>query len=120
MQFINLNDIEQIVLSKFKIEEYLLKEKKIEEKQHINDYITMITKDMWSLDVDNKTIISFYILCTEDEQYVYVITNDESELKLLTIMLGKIDYDLSKLKEFNPAKETQKFFFIKNNTYYKI
>lgn len=119
MKFVNLNDIEDVVLSKFEIEKYLLNIKKIDQKQKLQDFISDISSNMWVLVVNNKDIINFNVVKIPDNDFVFVITSEENEIKLLEIILQK--YDLNNLTEFIPEyNKNPKYYFIHKQTYYKI
>jgi len=126
MKFVNINNIEDLVISKYIIESYKLKEKLIESKQPLNDFINDLTKSMYALSLENMTkIINFGVIKIPSETFVYVTNDDESEQKIIDEYMSKIDYDLNKTQMFNMNSSYQSnnvpsIFIIKGRNYYKI
>lgn len=121
MKFIDLNDIEEVVLSKFTIETYLLNSKQIEQKQHIQDYISEIANNMWTVIVDGKNAISFGLKVIPDETFVYVVDMNEQSIKTIEDILNKVNSDTSKFMTVQTRDtDNQKYLFVHKNKYYKI
>jgi len=126
MKFVNINDIEEFVISKFIIESYKLKNNEIQSKQHLSDFMNDISKSMYSLSLDNSTkIINFSVMKIPDETFVFVVNDDETEHNTIDEYMSKIGYDFTKLTKFNMNEAFQngnvpKTFLIKERNYYKF
>ena len=126
MKFVNINDIEEFVISKFIIESYKLKNNEIQSKQHLSDFMNDISKSMYSLSLDNSTkIINFSVMKIPDETFVFVVNDDETEHNTIDEYMSKIGYDFTKLTKFNMNEAFQsgnvpKTFLIKGRNYYKF
>lgn len=126
MKFVNINDIEEFVISKFIIESYKLKNNEIQSKQHLSDFMNDISKSMYSLSLDNSTkIINFSVMKIPDETFIFVVNDDETEHNTIDEYMSKIDYDFTKLTKFNMNEAFQngnvpQTFLIKERNYYKF
>ena len=101
MKIINLSDIEDIVLAKYSIEEKLLKEHKIKEKQPLNSFIIDITsKNHYILKIKDKLIpFGFYPL--DNEIYIFVPEKNEENEKEIQSFLQSRNYNLDNLVQLN-------------------
>lgn len=123
MKFINLNDIEEIVLTKYTIEKKLLKEGKIKERQPLNSFIIdMTSKNHYILKIENK-LITFGFYPTEDEIYIFVTEDNEENQNEISSFLKRHNYNLNNLIPLNTIEISNNNIenvVIHNSQYYKI
>jgi len=125
MIIVNISDIEDLVIAKYKIEEALLQSGKIESKYSLNDFIHTYLKFGDNVYLfDEKTVYPFAIIEVEKTQYIFIT---ESEKTLLSQnffkILKSINYDLTalqevKIDEFPNYKKSE--IFIINGIYKKL
>ena len=125
MTIINVSDIEDLVLAKYKIEESLLSSGKIKEKSSLNDFISKYLhfgENAFLL--DENYIYPFSLINVENNLYLFITESETSETskKFLNI-LKNINYDLDNLKDINQDElpDYNKFkIFIINSKYKKL
>ena len=124
MKFVNINDIEDLVLAKHEINLMLIEDKIVEERMSINDFlIEYATPDY--VYVVNGTHIPFRILNIHDKHYVFVTNYNKEELEVLENKIKLLKYDINNLIELKPSDmlnmldiDNSNFVIIKNK-YYK-
>jgi hypothetical protein len=124
MEIININDIEDLIITKYKIETKLIEDNVIESKMSIPDFISKYTNMNYIYKVKNL-MIPFGFNRIYDVDYLFVVSNDENELDLLTNKLKLLRYNLnnmSKVDYLSLMKNEhldEEDFIIYNNNYYK-
>lgn len=124
MEIININDIEDLIITKYKIETKLIEDNVIESKMSIPDFISKYTNMNYIYKVKNL-MIPFGFNRIYDIDYLFVVSNDENELDLLTNKLKLLRYNLnnmSKVDYLSLMKNEhldEEDFIIYNNNYYK-
>lgn len=124
MKVINVNDIEDLIINKYFIEQKLLEDGIIEQKHTLQEFISKYAKV--DLIYKFKSInIPFGINEINNEKYLFVVTDDKNLLDILMRKLKLIKYDLNNLtrvdymslmKNENLKEED---FIIKDAEYYK-
>lgn len=124
MEIININDIEDLIITKYKIETKLIEDNVIESKMSIPDFISKYTNMNYIYKVKNL-MIPFGFNRIYDVDYLFVVSNDENELDLLINKLKLLRYNLnnmSKVDYLSLMKNEhldEEDFIIYNNNYYK-
>lgn len=124
MKVVNVNDIEDLIINKYFIEQKLLEDGVIEEKYTIKDFILKYAKV--DLIYKFKSInIPFGLNDINNEKYLFVVNNDKTLIDILIKKLKSIKYDLNNLMKVDymslMKNENLKDddFIIKDAEYYK-
>lgn len=121
MKFINITDIEELILAKVDIEKFLMKEKTIDKKYTIPEFVVYATSNN-IVYVNNRKFISFSYVKTNNEQYVFIQDNYSKEI-INTIKDFFIKYAQNSnfIKEIKPEdlleKSYDEYYVIKNKYY---
>ena len=118
MKFVDVNDLEELVISKYLIESEKLKKNPKFVKQSLEDFI----HDKCSMEfayIENDEVFPFSIF----ETYVYV--SNKEHKKILEPILNKVQYNITKYCKKLSTDESLKmfdegntpYFTYKNNTY---
>ena len=116
MEIINLNNIEQIVLCKYEIEQ------QSGIKVSLTDFINQnIPNDVYFY---SNVTFPFALKEYYGKQYLFIVSEDESVVKRLINKLKLCKYDTNNLTEVSNTdminmEDDDKEFFIINNKYYK-
>lgn len=116
MKIININDIEDIILAKYEIDN---NNPKCEGRSDLNEFINTYCTLNDTLVIDNK-LISFNYVSLFNNKYLFI--NDKNELDVIQKFLTSIKYDYNNLKEFsiNELFTKNNYYFIHNSKYYSI
>ena len=122
-KIININDIEELVLCKFEIENKLLEKGIIESKMQIDEFILKYALTDYVYMVDDK-FIPFNIYTLDDTKYVFITEENETDKNILLNKLKSMKYDLNNKVEINISElltneELTKSLIIHDKKYYK-
>ncbi len=121
MKFINITDIEELILAKVDIEKFLMKEKTIDKKYTIPEFVVYATSNN-IVYVNNRKFISFSYVKTNNEQYVFVQDNYSKEIiNTIKDFFVKYAQNSNFIKEIKPEdlleKSYDEYYVIKNKYY---
>lgn len=121
MKFINITDIEELILAKVDIEKFLMKEKTIDKKYTIPEFVVYATSNN-IVYVNNRKFISFSYIKTNNEQYVFVQDNYSKEIiNTIKDFFVKYTQNSNFIKEIKPEdlleKSYDEYYVIKNKYY---
>jgi len=122
-KIININDIEDLVLCKFEIENKLLEKGIIKSKMQIDEFILKYALTDYVYMVDDK-FIPFNIYTLDDTKYVFITEENETDKNILLNKLKSMKYDLNNKVEINISElltneELTKSLIIHDKKYYK-
>jgi len=98
IKIININDIEEIVLSKHELDLKMIEDGTIEKKMTIQEYFEKYATPTY-IYVINDIQIPFIIHNLYDTIYLFVADDDKDKMKLLLNKLKLIRYDINNLVE---------------------
>lgn len=98
-QIVNINDIEDLILTKHEIELKLIEDGVIEEKMQIVDFINKyaLTNYVYMF---NDILIPFRIY-KSDKIYVFIVNDNKEEINLLMNKLKAIKFDMNNTIELS-------------------
>ena len=124
MEIVNINDIEQLVICKYKIETEQLEKGIIDKKQTLDEFLTSYAfLDM--IYKINGMSIPFTFKKINDVDYLFVISENPVELDILKNKLKLIRYDFDNLIKVSNEElmKTENIdeqeFIIYKNAYYR-
>lgn len=119
---VNINDIEDLILNKHEIETYLINSKKIEDKISLDEFISDYAGIDFILAENENNLIPFGIAKYNNIIYIFIINDNDKDIKLIMNKLTEINYDLNNLIEIGPEDLTKypiNSYIIVNGKYYK-
>ena len=124
MKIVNINDIEDLILTKHEIDLMLIEDKVIEERTTINGFLETYAMPT-NIYMYNGISIPFKLYILHDKKYLFVTNYNKQENELLENKLKQIKYDMNNLVKLT-NDEIQKMgdysnenFIIIDNHYYK-
>ena len=124
MKIVNINDIEDLILTKHEIDLMLIEDKVIEERTTINGFLETYAMPK-NIYMYNGISIPFKLYILHDKKYLFVTNYNKQENEVLENKLKQIKYDMNNLVQLT-NDEIQKMedysnenFIIINNHYYK-
>ncbi len=124
MKIVNINDIEDLILTKHEIDLMLIEDKVIEERTTINDFLEKYAMPT-NIYMYNGISIPFKLYELHGNKYLFVTNYNKEEIIILKTKIKQIKYDMSNLIQLT-NDEIQKMedyskenFIIINNHYYK-
>ena len=125
MKIVNINDIEDLIINKYFIEQKLLEDNKIESKMSIDEFINTYAKIdlIYKLQDFN---IPFGFRKINGEDYLFVITDDNNILDIIKNKLKLLKYNLDNLQKVNYVDLLKnehlrdEEYIIKDSDYYKV
>lgn len=124
MEIVNINDIEQLVICKYKIETELLENGKIDKKQTLDEFLSTYAYLNMIYKVKNMSI-PFGLKKINGIDYLFVISENKIEIEVLINKLKLLRYDINNLVKI-PNDEllktedtTDMEFIVYNNAYYR-
>lgn len=100
MEIININDIEELIICKYKIETELLEQGKIDKKQTLDEFLKTYAYLDVMYKIKNLTI-PFSFKKINNIDYLFVINNDKVQLDLILNKLKLIRYDFNNLTKIS-------------------
>ena len=124
MKIVNINDIEDLILTKHEIDLMLIEDKVIEERTTINEFLEKYAMPT-NIYMYNGISIPFKLYELHGNKYLFVTNYNKEEIIILETKIKQIKYDMSNLIQLT-NDEIQKMedyskenFIIINNHYYK-
>ena len=124
MKIVNINDIEDLILTKHEIDLMLIEDKVIEERTTINGFLETYAMPK-NIYMYNGISIPFKLYILHDKKYLFVTNYNKQENEVLENKLKQIKYDMNNLVQLT-NDEIQKMedysnenFIIIDNHYYK-
>ena len=124
MKIVNINDIEDLILTKHEIDLMLIEDKVIKERTTINGFLETYAMPT-NIYMYNGISIPFKLYILHDKKYLFVTNYNKQENEVLENKLKQIKYDMNNLVQLT-NDEIQKMedysnenFIIINNHYYK-
>ena len=124
MKIVNINDIEDLILTKHEIDLMLIEDKVIEERTTINGFLETYAMPK-NIYMYNGISIPFKLYILHDKKYLFVTNYNKQENEVLENKLKQIKYDMNNLVKLT-NDEIQKMedysnenFIIIDNHYYK-
>lgn len=124
MKIVNINDIEDLILTKHEIDLMLIEDKIIKERTTINGFLETYAMPK-NIYMYNGVSIPFKLYILHDKKYLFVTNYNKQENDVLENKIKQIKYDMNNLVQLT-NDEIQKMedysnenFIIINNHYYK-
>jgi len=124
MKIVNINDIEDLILTKHEIDLMLIEDKVIKERTTINGFLETYAMPK-NIYMYNGISIPFKLYILHDKKYLFVTNYNKQENEVLENKLKQIKYDMNNLVKLT-NDEIQKMedysnenFIIIDNHYYK-
>lgn len=124
MKIVNINDIEDLILTKHEIDLMLIEDKVIEKRTTINGFLETYAMPK-NIYMYNGISIPFKLYILHDKKYLFVTNYNKQENEVLENKLKQIKYDMNNLVQLT-NDEIQKMedysnenFIIIDNHYYK-
>jgi len=124
IKIININDIEDVILSKHEIDLKLIEDKVIKQKMTLDEYFSKYATPS-NIYIVNGEQIPFNIYKLYDTIYIYICDTDNAKISLLLNKLKLIKYDVNNLVKLsfndilNMGSLEENDMVIINNSYYK-
>lgn len=124
MKIVNINDIEDLILTKHEIDLMLIEDKVIKERTTINGFLETYAMPK-NIYMYNGISIPFKLYILHNKKYLFVTNYNKQENEVLENKLKQIKYDMNNLVKLT-NDEIQKMedysnenFIIIDNHYYK-
>ena len=124
MKIVNINDIEDLILTKHEIDLMLMEDKIIKERTTINGFLETYAMPK-NIYMYNGVSIPFKLYILHDKKYLFVTNYNKQENDVLENKIKQIKYDMNNLVQLT-NDEIQKMedysnenFIIIDNHYYK-
>ena len=117
MEYVDISDIEQLIMAKVTIENKLKEANEDYENIKLEELVVKYAA-LSNVIVDNGEIFPFSIVDVEGEKYLMYSSETDKSLDKIKSHLKNIDYDLSKLKELSYREMVMKLDDL--NSYYMI
>lgn len=96
MTIVNINDIEDLIISKYEIDTILNEQGKLEGRSNLQEFINKFANPQYIYLIDNLQI-PFNYFKIENKDYLFVTNSDESEINIIKAKLKVLKYDLNNL-----------------------
>ena len=124
MNIVNVNDIEELIISKYEIEKVKLEKNEIEKKSTINEFLNNEAK-LDRLYRYKGIPIPFGFRNINGEDYLFIATTNKQHIDILVNKIKLIKYDINNLVKLSNEEALkienidEEEFIIYNNAYYK-
>lgn len=109
---VHIDDIEELIIAKYFIEQYLIKEKKLENKMSIQDFVSQFLEMNTSMAIYNVfskvEIVPFFIYQYENEIYVFFTEKNDLSEKTYSFLKSN-NFDISNLKPYSGGNNMIRF-----------
>lgn len=96
MTIVNINDIEDLIISKYEIDTILNEQGKLEGRSNLQEFINKFANPQYIYLIDDLQI-PFNYFKIENKDYLFVTNSDESEINIIKAKLKVLKYDLNNL-----------------------
>ena len=100
-----MDNIEDLVISKYLIESKLIEKKELTKKLELPDFVGKfinMSRNVVAYNINSvdQVIVPFFVYTLDDDRYIFFVSkNEKTELTL--IKLKSINYDVTKLDKYN-------------------
>lgn len=100
-----MDNIEDLIISKYLIESKLIEKKELTKKLELTDFVgkfinmsrNVVAYNINSID---QVVVPFFVYTLDDDRYIFFVSkNEKTELTLMK--LKSINYDVTKLNNYN-------------------
>ena len=100
MNIVNITDIEDLIISKYKIDQLLIEKEEQEGRSQLNDFMNKYATLDYVYLIEGKQIPFKYVKVYDDE-YLFVSNADEESINIIKTKLKLLKYDLNNLVELS-------------------
>ena len=100
-----MDNIEDLIISKYLIESKLIEKKKLTKKLELTDFVGKfinMSRNVVAYNINSvdQVVVPFFVYTLDDDRYVFFVSkNEKTELTLMK--LKSINYDVTKLNNYN-------------------
>ena len=100
-----IDNIEDLIISKYLIESKLIEKKELTKKLELSDFVGKfinMSRNVVAYNINgvDQVIVPFFIYTLDDDRYIFFVSkNEKTELTLMK--LKSINYDVTKLNNYN-------------------
>ena len=96
MTIVNINDIEDLIIAKYEIDNILNEQGKLEGRSNLQEFINKFANPQYIYLIDDLQI-PFNYFKIENKDYLFVTNSDESEINIIKAKLKVLKYNLNNL-----------------------
>lgn len=96
MTIVNINDIEDLIITKYEIDTILNEQGKLEGRSNLQEFINEFATPQYIYLINNLQI-PFNYFKFENKDYLFVTNSDESEINIIKSKLKVLKYNLNNL-----------------------
>ncbi len=119
---VNINDIEELILSKHDIETYLLSKNIIDHKITIDEFINEYAMIKYIYAESENNLIPFGLAKYANIVYIFIVNDNKKDIDLISEKLKSINYDINNVIEVgyeDIINHSNESYLIFNGKYYK-
>ena len=100
-----MDNIEDLIISKYLIESKLIEKKELTKKLELTDFVGKfinMSRNVVAYNINSvdQVVVPFFVYTLDDDRYVFFVSkNEKTELTLMK--LKSINYDVTKLNNYN-------------------
>ena len=102
---IYMDNIEDLIISKYLIESKLIEKKELTKKLELTDFVGKfinMSRNIVAYNINSvdQVVVPFFVYTLDDDRYIFFVSkNEKTELTLMK--LKSINYDVTKLNNYN-------------------
>ena len=100
-----MDNIEDLIISKYLIESKLIEKKELTKKLELTDFVGKfinMSRNIVAYNINSvdQVVVPFFVYTLDDDRYIFFVSkNEKTELTLMK--LKSINYDVTKLNNYN-------------------
>ncbi len=100
-----MDNIEDLIISKYLIESKLIEKKELTKKLELTDFVGKfinMSRNVVAYNINSvdQVVVPFFVYTLDDDRYIFFVSkNEKTELTLMK--LKSINYDVTKLNKYN-------------------
>lgn len=100
-----MDNIEDLIISKYLIESKLIEKKELTKKLELTDFVGKfinMSRNVVAYNINSveQVVVPFFVYTLDDDRYIFFVSkNEKTELTLMK--LKSINYDVTKLNNYN-------------------
>ena len=100
-----MDNIEDLIISKYLIESKLIEKKELTKKLELTDFVGKfinMSRNVvaYNINTVDQVVVPFFVYTLDDDRYIFFVSkNEKTELTLMK--LKSINYDVTKLNNYN-------------------
>ena len=100
-----IDNIEDLIISKYLIESKLIEKKELTKKLELTDFVGKfinMSRNVVAYNINSvdQVVVPFFVYTLDDDRYIFFVSkNEKTELTLMK--LKSINYDVTKLNNYN-------------------